>query len=311
MNLASAKSPTTGRVISNDLCMNGKSNSFVRHTVLDVTGTPLEGNFLVGQSFGVIAPGEDENGKPHKVRLYSIACPSAGEDGQGKHVSTTPKRLIEEYWPQKPDESKDRHDLFLGVCSNFLCDLEPGAEVTITGPSGRRFLLPQNPDDHDYIFLATGTGIAPFRGMAMELMEGIKGKVSGQVHLLMGAPYTTDLLYHDVFTRLADEHENFHYEWAISRERRPDGRRGLYVHQLIEEQIDKYRELLASPRTLIYICGLAGMQVGLFKILASAGLGDGYLTVKDPLTGVDPADWESAQIKRSVRPAPRCLVEVY
>ncbi len=95
MHLVPAKTPVAARGVSNDLCMKGKSASFVRHLVVDVSGTPLAGNFLVGQSFGVVPSGVDENGKPHKVRLFSIACPSWGEDGQGNIVSTTPKRVID------------------------------------------------------------------------------------------------------------------------------------------------------------------------------------------------------------------------
>ena len=76
LNVVKPTAPVTGRVVSNDTCLKGKSNAWVRHTEIDVSGTPLAGNFLPGQSFGVIAPGVDANGKPHKVRLYSIACPS-------------------------------------------------------------------------------------------------------------------------------------------------------------------------------------------------------------------------------------------
>jgi len=64
MNLVPVKAPVTGRVVANDPCLKGKSNSFVRHTEIDVSGTPLAGNFLVGQSFGVIAPGVDEREDP-------------------------------------------------------------------------------------------------------------------------------------------------------------------------------------------------------------------------------------------------------
>ena len=35
--------------------------------------------------------------------------------------------------------------------------------------------------------------------------------------------------------------------------------------------------LLANPRTLVYICGLAGMQFGLFRALARHGFGAAYL----------------------------------
>jgi ferredoxin--NADP+ reductase len=313
MNLATPAKPVVGRVVSTALCTRGKSASFVRHVAFDVSGTPLAGNFLAGQSFGVIPPGIDpRTGKPHLVRLYSIACPSYGEDGAGNIVSTTPKRLIAERAPEKPEDDPDDHRLFLGVCSNYLCDLREGDEVMLTGPSGKRFLLPADPSAHDYLFLATGTGIAPFRGMAMELLEPLSGRpCPSRVHLLMGAPYTTDLLYDELFTRLAAEHPNFHYHTAISRECRGEGRGGLYVDRLLEERIDVFRPLLESPRTLIYICGLMGMQVGVFTALAALGLDGGYVTVKDELASTPVAQWTPAQVKRFVRPTARCMVEVY
>ena len=89
MNLVRPSAPVTGRVVRNDMCLKSKANVWVRHTEIDVSGTPLEGNFLVGQSFGVIAPGVAANGKPHKLRLYSMSNPSWGEDGEGKVVSSS------------------------------------------------------------------------------------------------------------------------------------------------------------------------------------------------------------------------------
>ena len=86
-----------GTVVSNESCMNGKSASFVKHLIIDVTGTPLAGAYRAGQSFGVIPPGTDANGRSHKVRLYSIANPTGGEAGNPAWLSTTPKRLIDEY----------------------------------------------------------------------------------------------------------------------------------------------------------------------------------------------------------------------
>ncbi len=311
MNLIPVKAPQAGVVVSNDLCMKGKSASYVRHLVIDVGSTALAGNFLVGQSFGVIPPGLDENGKPHKVRLFSIACPSWGEDGQGRIVSTTPKRVVDEYKPQRPDDDAQDHSLFLGVCSNYLCNLRPGAEVAVTGPNGKRFLLPVNPADHDYLFVATGTGIAPFRGMLMELLEGRNGPCPSRMRLIMGSPYTTDLLYDDLFRRLEREHANFRYFTAISREPMPPRAWGIYTHQLIEERMAEFEPLLRSPRTLLYICGLLGMQTGLYQVLARHGLEAGYVTVSPELAGVDPGRWSDEQIKRHLRPTARCMVEVY
>ena len=56
-----------------------------------------------------------------------------------------------------------------GVCSNFLCDSTPGTELPITGPTGKVMLMPEEKADTDYIMVATGTGIAPYRGFIRRL----------------------------------------------------------------------------------------------------------------------------------------------
>lgn len=308
LNLVTPKEPIIGRIVSNDTCLRGKSASFVRHTVIDIGGTPLEGHCRVGQAFGIIPPGVDGHGKPHKVRLYSLACATQGEDRAGRLISTTTKRVVIEGTPGAP---RDDHRLFLGVCSNFLCDLEPGAKVRVSGPNGKRMLLPTDPQAHDYLFIATGTGIAPFRGMLLELLEGPDGPVSSQIHLLMGAPYTTDLIYDDLLRRLSRTHENFRYHTAISRESRPNGAPGLYVHGYLGEHIEQFRPLLTSDRTLVYACGLAGMQCGLFKVMAEHGVADPYFTPKAALACLEPENWDLAAIRRGVHLTNRCLIEVY
>src|SRR5699024_8019979 len=134
-----------------------------------------------------------------KLRLYSVASPTEGEDGKQHLISTTVKRTIEE---------KEDNDLFLGVCSNYLANLQPGDKVKMTGPSGRRFLLPEEQKDFNYLFFATGTGIAPYRGMVMELLES---GVTNDITLVFGCPYRTDLLYADYFEEMEEKYPNFHY----------------------------------------------------------------------------------------------------
>lgn len=309
MHLVPPSAPVEARVVRNELCMRGKSASFVRHVCVDVSGTPLEGRFKAGQSFGIIAPGEDEKGRPHKVRLYSIASPTRGEDGEGRILSTTCKRLVDEYQPQSDDD--DRRGLFVGVCSNYVCDLREGDTVLVTGPAGKRFVLPADPGRHDYLMLATGTGIAPFRGMVLDLLEGPGGPVESDVHLVMGTPYTSDLLYDDLFRDLAAKHSNFHYHTVISRELLPDGRSQGYIHHYLDRQVSLHEDLLRRDRTLMYLCGLAGMQTGVFQKMAELGVGGPYLKIKDELADVSPGDWTGEQIRRHVRPTHRCMLEVY
>jgi NAD(P)H-flavin reductase len=127
----------------------------------------------------------------------------------------------------------------------------------------------------------------------------------------MGVPYRTDLLYDRWLCELAQRHPNFSYHPVISREVLPAPGLGPHVHHFIDTRIDALRPLLDSSRCLIYACGRAGMQVGIFRILGVSGLGSGYLTVHDEIASLDPADWTDEQIKRRVRPTHRCMLEVY
>jgi ferredoxin--NADP+ reductase len=311
IRLVSPKNPVLGTVVGNELCMNGKSASYVKHLTIDVSETPLAGAFRSGQSFGVIPPGRDSTGRPHKLRLYSLACPSWGEDGRGNIISTTPKRLIDEFAAQSPADDPSDHHLFLGVCSNYLCDLRAGDRVRLSGPNGKRFQLPRDRSAHQYLFLATGTGIAPFRGMLMDLLTGAGAPCPGRIHLVMGSPYTTDLLYHEFFMELADRFPNFHYHTAISREQRPDGQRGRYVHELLAERLEEIGPVLRDPRTLIYVCGLTGIRTGLFRMLAEHGLDAGYLSRSSRLEQIAPSDWSDADLKRGIQATARCMLELY
>jgi ferredoxin--NADP+ reductase len=303
VNRATPKEPVVGRVVGTRLCTAGrKAAAFVRHVEIDVSDTPLAGAFRAGQSFGVVPPGKDATGKPHRVRLYSLSSPTRGEDGQGNVISTSVKRVIDEDWKT--------HKLFVGLCSNYLADLDVGDEVQVTGPNGKRFVLPTNPRDYNYLFFATGTGIAPFRGMTHDLIEAGCGN---QIVLIAGSPYTTDLIYHDEFLNLAAQHKNLRYFTAISRERQSDGHDRMYVDGRMHTERDELIPLLARPNTLIYICGLSGMEVGIYRQLATHLTGSDlarYLEV-DGATLANLLAWDRKTIASKVRKTDRVFTEVY
>jgi ferredoxin--NADP+ reductase len=243
--------------------------------------------------------------------LYSHAGPSWGEDGAGAVVSTPAKRLIAEFKAEKKGEDPEAHHLFMGVCSNYLCDIPLGTNVRVTGPSGRHFLLPEEPDAWDYLFLATGTGSAPFRGMAMELFRGPKPS-SSRVEVVMGVPYTTDLQFDEIFSGLDREFPDFRYHTAISREPHPGyGSKGRYVHHLLRDEWSLFEPFLRSPRTLIYVCGVGGMEVGLYRLLAAQGVHEPYLRIRPTLEGIAPEEWDAKAIPRGIKTTGRCMVEVY
>lgn len=307
MHVRLPASPATGVVVSNERCTaSSKSAGFMRHVTIDVSKTELAGTFRSGQSFGVIPPGQDAAGKPHKVRLYSLSCPTRGEDGRGGVISTTVKRLI--------DEHQETGKLFLGVASNYICDLKPGDEVKVSGPNGKRFLLPANPGAHDYVFFATGTGIAPFRGMLRDLFgpEGSAG--TARAVLITGSPYATDVPYHQEMQELAaSSGGRFEYRTAISRERQPDGGKPMYVQDRLASDRDLLVPLLSSGRGLVYVCGIAGMELGILQGMArtlGAEALEQYVKISDAARG-DPSQWNRRMIHKDVAPTRRMFLEVY
>ena len=69
MHAVRPNEPVVARVHASVPATSRRAAGIVRHVEIDVSGTPLEGTFRAGQSFGVVPPGETAKGKPHGVRL--------------------------------------------------------------------------------------------------------------------------------------------------------------------------------------------------------------------------------------------------
>lgn len=254
----------------------------VRHLVFDTSGGDLR--YLEGQSVGILAPGQEKDGKPLKLRLYSIASTRDGDRQDGKTVTLCVKRVV--YTDETGAGVK-------GPCSNYLCDLQPGDVVQMTGPVGRTFLLPEDPEAN-LIMLATGTGIAPFRGFVRQLFR--EGQAfTGQAHLFFGMQYTSQMLYREDFEAAA-AHENFQAHYAISREQQTaDGQR-MYVQHRILEAGDAMWPILSSEKTYFYMCGLKGMETGIEEALGQLASRHGV-------------DW--AEMRDTLKKSKRWHVETY
>lgn len=146
-----------------------------------------------------------------------------------------------------------------GIFSPHLFAMQPGDSVEMTDPLG--FFVVRNPAK-DAIFIATGTGIAPFRSMAPDYLRHPEAK---QLTMLFGVRREETIYYRDEFEALAKKHPNFRFWPALSR---PDpgwtGRTGhVQVHLL--EAIEDRRDLD------VYICGLKAMVDDVRAILKGLG----------------------------------------
>lgn len=107
-----------------------------------------------------------------------------------------------------------------GKLSPRLCDeIAVGDEVIVRGPYGE--LVLQDRSSRDMVFLATGTGVAPFKGMIDYLFETGRDVFEGEkrdVWLFLGTAWLDDLPYREAFRTLQAEHDNFHFVPCLSRE---------------------------------------------------------------------------------------------
>lgn len=245
----------------------------IQHILLQL---PKGMHYIEGQSISVIPPGVAENGKKHKPRLYSIASTRYGDAFDGETVSLCVRRAV--YMDPvtgREDPSKK------GICSNFLCDTMPGTPVEVAGPVGKTMLLPQDAGDKDWakkdiIMVATGTGIAPFRGFLRRLfLENTVARhlYQGTAWLVLGVPTTGSLLYQDEWNEiLSDQAQGknsgtFRTTYAISREMQNSSGGKLYVQDVLAEHADELFHKLLNEGAIMYFCGLKGMMPGILDAL--------------------------------------------
>jgi ferredoxin-NADP reductase len=170
---------------------------------------------------------EQRNGRV-VTRAYSIASPR-----DGNRFALCLNRVVD------------------GIVSEYLFHLKPGDEVEMG--EARGFFTLRHPG-HRSVFIATGTGIAPFRSMLLDHLPQHQSRIT----LLFGVRYEHGLLYRDELEGLARQYESFRFMPTITR---PDESwKGLTGR--VQEHLD---EALALPSyedqsTLdVYICGLKEM----------------------------------------------------
>ena len=265
VNIYRPKTPYEGTVVDNYSLLKEGAIGRVNHITFDLKDSDPFLNYVEGQSIGIMPAGEDANGKPHKLRLYSIASTRHGDNFNGNTVSLCVRQLQYE---------KDGETIN-GVCSTYLCDIKPGDKVKITGPVGKEMLLPDE-EDANIVMLATGTGIAPMRAYLRRMFEATeqeknKWNFKGKAWLFMGAPKSANLLYEEDLQRyLTDYPDNFKYTKAISREQQNTKGGRMYIQDRVLESANELFNMIEDEKTHIYLCGLKGMEPGIDEAMTKA-----------------------------------------
>ncbi len=269
VNLFTRAAPAIATVQGNFRITAASAESDVRHIVLSFGNAVVP--VLEGQSIGIVPPGTRADGRPHDIRLYSIASARDGEKRGANNVSLTIKHV--------PG----------GVGSTYMRDLKVGDEVHVTGPFGATFLMPNDPDA-DIVMICTGTGSAPFRAFTERRRRG-PTDAAGRLVLYFGARTPEELPYFGPLQKVPTSLLEQHLVFSRVKDRPKE-----YVQDRMRVEVGRLTALLRKAKTHIYICGLKGMEAGVDEALADICRGAGL-------------DW--AAIKPHMRAEGRYHVETY
>ncbi len=147
-----------------------------------------------------------------------------------------------------------------GAASTFFWKLKEGMPVTISGPHGT-FTLKQ-PMEYEPVFVATGTGVAPFRSMIQHLCHVNFMK---PMWLFFGCRYEHSVLFEAEFKSIASMRRNLHYYPTVSRPKEWAGDTGH-----VQQTVQKYLKDFANKE--IYVCGFLEIVKSVVQDLKTAGI---------------------------------------
>lgn len=139
-----------------------------------------------------------------------------------------------------------------GLASEILFNLSAGDLLQASGPYGI-FIL-KEPRPQRYVFIATGTGVTPYRSMLSALVPMLNDGL--KVVLLFGVRSSEELLYRDDFVAFAAAQPNFEFRACYSREM-PEEPQPYEFAGRVQQQLNDLN--IAADEDLAYLCGNPNM----------------------------------------------------
>jgi phenol hydroxylase P5 protein len=190
-----------------------------------------------------------ENGKhfPYKAgQFVMVKADVKGEEVKRPYSIASP--------PPKDMKHAEYIELIIkhvpgGKMTDYLFSLKEGARILMAGPFGR-FILKEPIEEGD-IFMATGSGIAPFMSMLRKVFRDHSPK---EFYLFFGVRNKKEIIYEDELKKWGRQHENFHLIICLSQpEKRWSGEQGY-----VQDKLTKYVKGFEHKQA--YLCGLPMME---------------------------------------------------
>jgi ferredoxin--NADP+ reductase len=208
----------------------------------------------------VLVPGPHPHGQETHFRFYTIANTQETARVGEVDLELCVRRCF--YIDEVNGEE------YPGIASNYLCDARPGDTITLTGPYGDAFAIPED-NEANLLMIGTGTGIAPFRAFVRHIYEK-RSDWKGQVRLFYGARTGMEQLYqnkeYNDFANYYDE-KTFRAFAGLSRRPWMHGEETGLSH-VLEDNAKEIWELIQDPKTHVYIAGLSKMLEAFYQTMA-------------------------------------------
>jgi len=151
-----------------------------------------------------------------------------------------------------------------GIATTYVHEhLEVAHHMDIIGPFGD---FRRTGRDAIMLFVAGGSGMAPFKSMLYDMVE--KNDTQQEVWYFFGARTTRDMFYMDEMRELENRLVNFHFVPALSEPQEGDGWDG--ATGLITDVLDVYlKEKINTEGKMLegYLCGSPGMIDACIRVM--------------------------------------------
>lgn len=154
-----------------------------------------------------------------------------------------------------------------GRMSSFMFSLEPGDEVSVSGPYGT-FLAKDT--EAEMVFIGGGAGMAPMRSHIFDQLERIH--TQRKISFWYGARSVRELFYVEQFEALAAAHDNFEWHVALSEPLPETDWQGDvgFIHDVVYR---RYLEQHPAPEDCeYYVCGPPVMNLAVIHMLEDLGV---------------------------------------
>ena len=139
--------------------------------------------------------------------------------------------------------------------------LRNGREIYVGGPAGA-FTFPDAPSQHEFLFVAGGTGIAPVRSMVVHALAATREPI---IRVLYSARQPDEFAYLSELRALVRQRR-------ITLELTLTGEGGKWRHGRGRAGAAHLERLGAGPSTMAFLCGPAAMVADLSSALEFVGV---------------------------------------